>query len=247
MRHHAVVGTDTSFFDVPRPPEDLRGLGHAEGALIKDLAQLRRLIDGGQVGQQDATGTQRLCRVLNDFPWFGHVENNAIEAAFFDSLGDVTDLDRVVDVVTKHGDDILAGMGGEILPDLVAQQGHARTQKRHRERPGSHTSFEDTHARTYVGGDEDGPKVLGVDHLSTAWHLDDDVGQCGSQDQEVTSSRSDDDIAFVGSDDVVVGHDPCMGVERCTLDHGDEVTAFLGVDEHDALARKDRPEWLHRA
>ena len=52
---HAVVGPHRARLDVPGAAHDLLGLGQAEGrAFVERLAQQRGLVDGGQVGQQDA-------------------------------------------------------------------------------------------------------------------------------------------------------------------------------------------------
>ena len=184
-------------FSMPGATEDLRRLGYAKPPVIERLAKLRSLIDGRQVRQKDPSRTQRRGGVLNDLPGLRHVEHDPIEPGLFDSLGDVPDLDGVVDVLSEHRHHVLAGVDREVLADLVAQQGDAGPQQRHRERPRSNPRLENSHSGSDVSGDQDGAKILGVDDLSSTGHLDHHVGQRRSEDEEVPAGRSSNDVALV--------------------------------------------------
>ena len=61
----------------------------------------------GKYDEQDAARAQRAFGVLDDVPGFGHVEDHAVEFHLVDAVGDVTNLDAVVDVLSQEVVDVL--------------------------------------------------------------------------------------------------------------------------------------------
>ena len=208
-------------------------------AASERAAELRGLVDGRQVHEEDAAGAQRGRGVRQDAPRLGHIEQDPVEIALVDAFGDVADLDAVVRVGADERGDVGPGPGSEVVTQLVADDGRAGPQHGHRQCAGPDAGFEDALAGGDVGGDQDGAEVLRIDDLRPTRHLEDDVGQRRAQDEERAAGRPDDGRPLVEADDVVVGDDPGVRVEHRSRDESDEVVAVLGVDQEDPLARGD--------
>ena len=107
----------------------------------------------------------------------GHVEQDPVEAGLVDALGHVADLDPVRRVGAERGRHVGLGPLGEVLAQLVADDGGAGPQDRHGEGARADAGLENALARPDVGRDEDGAEVLGVDDLGPPGHLQHDVAQ----------------------------------------------------------------------
>ena len=156
-----------------------------------------------------------------------------------DALGHVADLDPVGHVGAERRPHVGLGPLGEVLAQLVADDGRAGAQDGHGERARAHARLEHTLARADVRRDEDGAEVLGVDDLGAAGHLEDDVAERRTQRQEAAPGRAGDGATLGRPDDVVVGQHAGVGVEGRPGHERQEVAAVLGVDEEHALPRRE--------
>jgi hypothetical protein len=96
---------------------------------------------------------------------------------------------------------------------------------------GSSSRFEDGHPGSDVGVDEDGPQVLRVDDLGSAFHLQDEVGEAGAKQEETGVSAGCDPRAVVGTDEPIVRHRPVVELESPPgLEFKEEVSS-LAVDQ----------------
>ena len=130
----------------------------------------------------------------------GHVEQDPVEARLVDALGHVPDLDPIGRVGAQRRRHVGLGPLGEVLAQLVADDGGAGAQDRHGEGARADTGLEDPLPRRDVGRDQDGAEVLGVDDLGPPGHLEDDVAEGGAQHQEAAPGRA--------------GHGAALGASR---------------------------------
>jgi hypothetical protein len=156
-------------------------------------------------------------------------------------LDEVTDGDGPRGVVTAE---VLAGVGlgdlGEVLPTLerVHPTGLADgPQQRHRQRSGADPGLDDDRTREHVGHHDDLAGVLGIDHRGAPGHRHHVVGEQRAQREVLDAGGVLDRRAVRGTDQVVVGEVPPVGVELLARGQGDGVHAALGVGQLDALAR----------
>ena len=96
--------------------------------------------------------------------------------------------------------------------------------------------LEDPHARGDVGLHQDGGQILGVDDLRPAGHLQHHLGQGRPHDEEPSAGAAEHGRPLVGADQVVVGHDADVGVERGVGAQREQVPPLLGVDQEHLLA-----------
>ena len=154
----------------------------------------------GQVGAHDPPGPQGLAGMGKHLPRLGQVQEHAVEPLFVDALVDVAYLDPVAVAARTHGGDVAAGPLGEVLPELVAHHLGAGPQKGHRQRTRTHPGLEDPHPGGDVGLDEDGPEVLGIDHLRAPGHLEHGVGEGGPHGQEPPTGAAEDCAPLLDAD-----------------------------------------------
>ncbi len=93
-------------------------------------------------------GRRAAAAAVHHLVGLGHVEKDAVEAGLVDALGDVADLDAVGRTGTEGGCHVGARPFGEVLAQLVADDGRAGAQDGHGERARSHAGLE--HALTRV-------------------------------------------------------------------------------------------------
>ena len=127
-------------------------------------------------------------------------------------------------------------MGGEVLAELVADDLGTGPEEGHGQRTRSHPGLEHPHAGADVGLDQDGAEILRVDDLGAPGHLQHRVGQGGPHDHEPPTGTAEDGGALRSSDEVVMGHDAHVGVERRSGAQVDQVPPLLRVDEQHPLA-----------
>ena len=236
MADHAMVRPHRTVLDVPRPVQHLEGAGHPEPALVEGVTELGRLVDRGEVGADHPARAQRHLGVGDHPPRLGEVEHDAVEAPLLDAVVDVTQLHPVVGVVSHHGGHVVVGPVGEVLAKLVADDGRAGAEQGHRERARTHPRLEHPHPRRDVGLHQDGGEVLRVDDLRPPRHLEDHVRQGRPHDQEPPPRAAEDGGSLVGPDEVVVGHEPDVGVEGRVGPQRQQVAPLLGVDQQHLLA-----------
>ena len=199
------------------------------------------MIDG-RVGHEDPAGHEGLGGMGHDLPRLGQVEHDAVQVGLVDALVAVPDLDPVAAerLVAEEVRHVGLGPGREVLADLVADDSAPARSRVIDSAPEPDARLEHPGAGEDVGQQQQGSEVLGVDDLRPPLHLQDEVGQ-GRSDDPVRARRSWP--AGAGprtADDVVVGHDPGVGVELPALVQAHEVAPVLAVDEHHLLARRQR-------
>ena len=114
--------------------QHLEGGGHAERTALEHLAEVSRLVDGGQVGADDPTGAECHLGMRNHPPRLGEVENDPIQAPLLDPVVDVAQLHPVVGPVANHGGHVDLGPLGEVLAQFVADDRGPSAQHGHRQR-----------------------------------------------------------------------------------------------------------------
>ena len=83
MRDHAVFGADGQTVDVPFAGHGFPGHGVGEASAgTQVFHEARHLCDGGDVAEENASGSQGVRHCFQVFPGSQHVENNAIQASF---------------------------------------------------------------------------------------------------------------------------------------------------------------------
>src|SRR3990170_3065411 len=188
MRHHAVGGAHTEAVDVPGTQERLDGLDAGEATVrAQRLHRLLRLGHGGHIGNPDPAGAHRLARVWDDAPGLRQVQEESVHRAIRDSRIDVLRPEDQVLHWAEQARDVPHRLSGKVLPYLVGDDpagGADCAQQRHCQRARPRSRLEDRRARVDVAPEQQHAEVLRVDHLRTAGHLQDELGQGGTQDEQ---------------------------------------------------------------
>ncbi len=179
------------------------------------FTELRGLQDRRRVGHEQTTGPQRVHSVLDDLPGLRQVEHDAIEVDLVDPLVAVALLDAVTveHLRAEEGLDVLAGAGGEVGTQLVADDLCAGAQQRHRERPRANPRLEHPGAREHIGQEQERAEVLGVDDLRAARHLEHEVRQRRPDHRVAAALARAVRGALLGPDEQVVVEDARVRVE----------------------------------
>src|SRR5215213_2434885 len=174
--HHPMVRTYGGAVDVPAAVEALDGAG-VDPPALQCFPRLRRLDDARRVGQEDSASEQDALGVGDDAPRLGEVEDDAIERAVVDALVAVAQLHAVAieHRSAEEAADVGTGPVGEVLAELVADDVGTPPEHGHRQRPRAHAGLEHTLTGPDVSEHADRRQVLGIDDLSAARHLDDEV------------------------------------------------------------------------
>ena len=178
----------------------------------------------------------------HDLPRLGKVEHHAIEPVA--GVHRVDPRVAVAQLDTKVGESgiaeelahVRASPVGEVLTHLVADDRRPPAQHRHRERTGPDTRLEHPDPRSDVGEHADRGEILGVDHLGTAWHLDDHVLESRTEDAVLRAARRAHGDALGPADHLGVRNEAVVAVELAPGDEGHEVAASLRVEQQHALA-----------
>ena len=89
------------------------------------------MIDGGEIGQQDAAGPQGGGSGGDHLVGLGHIEEDAVQVPLIDALGHVPDLHPIGRIGAQGGGHVGSGPFGEVLPELVADDGGSSPEHRH--------------------------------------------------------------------------------------------------------------------
>src|ERR1019366_8381390 len=156
MADHAVIWTDRACLDVPRTPHDLLRFRQPErcAVVVERLAQERGLIDRRQICQEDAARSESGRGGGDDFVGLWHIEEDAVKVALVDALGDVPYLDPVGRIGSESGNHVGHRTSGEVLAELVPDDGRAGAQQGQGEGAGADPRLEDTLPGTEVRRDE---------------------------------------------------------------------------------------------
>ena len=72
-------------------------------------------------------------------------------------------------------------------------------------RAGAYAGFDDARAGKEIGPNQDGPEILGINHLGVARQIGNKLRQTRAENQERLVHRGTDDAAFLMTDDILDG------------------------------------------
>src|SRR3990170_164008 len=245
MRHHAVGGAHTEAVDVPGTQERLDGLDAGEATVrAQRLHRLLRLGHGGHIGSPDPAGAQRLARVWDDAPGLRQVQEESVHRTIRDPRIDV---ERPQDQVLHWAEqalDVPHRLPGKVLPYLVGDDpasGADRAQQRHCQRARPRSRLEDRRARVDVAPEQQHAEVLRVDHLRAAGHLQDELGQGGTQDEEALPAGRLHADPFLLTDQGIEREFAAAQVVEAPGLEDDKIAAAPSVEEENGLTLHQRP------
>ena len=179
----------------------------------------------------------------NDLPRLGKIEHGPIEAGLVDSVIGTSQLHVVAveHLLTQDRADVLLGSLGEVLAKLVAGDVGPGSKHGHRQCAGPNAGLEYSSTGEDVGDHQNRAKVLWIDHLGTARHLEDQLRQRRADHQIAGLAVVLADLALGLADHRIVRDGSLVGMELLARLECHHVTAVLGVDEvHDLPCG----EWL---
>ena len=147
-----------------------------------------------------------------------------------------------MNVGQRPAGELLALLVGD---DLALGPHHPKQRQRQGARPCAR--LQHATPRIDVSPEQDHGQVLRVDHLGAAGHLEDVLGQRGTEGQVPHAERRPHPAPVRVADDGVVGDPAAVRVEGLAFSQGEEVALPPLVDEENLLAVLEGFEDAHRA
>src|SRR5581483_6351206 len=167
---HLVIRAGAALAHGPAPLDDLQRAQVVEAVLAERLVRQLHLRHEGAVGAEVAVAPQGLARGGDGVPRVGHVEDDRVDVALLDALGDIALLDlhqggeaALLQVAARPVDEVGADLVGEDAP-----RGRHGPGQRGGERAAADAGLDDAAAGAHVALEEDAAGVLGEDDLRLA-------------------------------------------------------------------------------
>src|SRR5215471_4513299 len=178
---------------------------------FKRIDGLHNLRNGGDEAKIDPAGSQHFRCMLHNLPGFRKVEHQAVERHTI-----IEEINSFIDISPKRYEirnrphislDVGHGCSGKILTGFVRDNQSSwtrRAKERHREGAGAGPCFKYTSTGIDIGPHRNQREVFRIEHLSTAWHLENVVSECGAESKHLFPARQRHQRAIRLSDKVVV-------------------------------------------